>query len=536
MFRPCSFVCLVLLLTTPLCAQFEPRVDYAAGPTPFSVAVGDFNGDGIPDLAVVNSGAGPGNGISILLGNGDGTFKTHVDYPAGGTPHSVAAADFNRDGKLDLAVANGNSNTVSILLGNGDGTFQSPVSYATGQNTQWLVARDFNGDGIPDIATANYGPDYQGGTVSILLGKGDGTFWSQLSFPAGTNPFGIMAADFNHDGKLDLAVVNNNVPFGASILLGNGDGTFQAPILYAAGRNPRIGDVFDFSSNGNLDLAIANCIDNDISILMGDGSGQFASPVDYSVGAYVQMLAGGDFDGDGKRDLVTANSGSNNISFLKGNGDGSFQTHVDFPTGGSPMWVAVADLNHDNAPDLVVANSADNTVSVLLNKGTDFSISATAASPATVSRGQTATSTVTLGLLTLFNNPVTLACSVQPAASAPTCVFSQNPVTFDSKGNATAIVTLDTAATTAAANPGALRFLWLPAMGIALFAGVSFRATPRRKLAACALGVMLTGGLMLQAACAGGTGTAHQPQTYTITITGTSGSAQHSTTTTLVVE
>jgi hypothetical protein len=541
MLRTCSLACLILLLSVQLSAQFQPHVDYAVGPTPFAVAVGDFNGDGHPDLAVTNSGAGAGNGVSVLLGNGDGTFQPHVDYAAGSRPTSIVVADFNRDGKLDLAVTNGSSDTVSILLGNGDGTFQPHVDYATGLNPQWLVAADFNGDGILDLAVANYGPNYSEGSVSILLGNGDGTFQNQVAYAAGVNPFGVMAADFNHDGILDLAVVNNNDPFGVSILLGNGDGSFQAPVLYPTSNNPREGVVADFNSDGNLDLAIGNCIDNQmsevfgVSILFGDGSGHFSSPVNYGAGMSIQLLADGDFDGDGKLDLVTANSGSNSVSFLKGNGDGTFQTNVDFPTGNGPMWVAAADLNNDKAPDLVVANSADNTVSVLLNKGTDFSISASPASPATVNPGQTATSTVSLTLLTLFDNPVALTCSVQPAQFAPTCSFNPNPATFNAQRSATATLTIDTGTTTASrGNLLRLQYLWLPVAGFALI-GTAFSSL-RKKLAAYVLGGILFGGLMFQAACSGASSVAQQPQTYTITVTGTSGPNQHSTTTTLIVQ
>jgi VCBS repeat protein len=540
MLRTCSLACLILLLSAQLSAQFQSHVDYAVGPTPYSVTVGDFNGDGHPDLAVTNSAAGAGNGVSVLLGNGDGTFKAHVDYPAGSNPRSLMAADFNHDGKLDLAVTDTASNSVSILLGNGDGTFQARVSYPTGTSPEWLAAADFNGDGNLDLAVANYGPDYNSGSVSILLGNGDGTFQSQVAYPAGINPFGVMVGDFNHDGKLDLAVVNNNGSFGVLILLGNGDGSFQAPVFYPTGNNPRVGVVADFTSSGNLDLAVGDCIDNEVSILFGDGNGHFSSPVNYLAGMYVQLVAGGDFYGDGKLDLVTTNSASNNVSLLKGNGDGTFQMPVVFATGNGPLWVAVADLNNDKAPDLVVTNSADNTVSVLLNKGTDFSISASAASPATVNRGQTSSSTVTLGLLTSFDSPVTLSCTVQPAQSAPTCSFSPNPATFDAQGNAKSTLTINTAATIASrSNLRELQFLWLPVAGFALIgAGFSSKAGTRRKLAACVLGGVLFGGLVFQVACGGASsgGNHVQAQIYTITVTGVSGSAQHSTSTTLTVQ
>jgi len=354
-----------LLLPAQLSAQFQPHVDYATGTGPFSVAVGDFNGDGKLDLAVTNSAS---NTVSVLLGKGDGTFQPHVDYATGNRPTSVVVADFRGIGKLDLAITNSADNTVSILLGNGDGTFQPHVDYATGDiNPQWLVAADFNRDGKLDIATANYGPNYTNGTVSIFLGNGDGTFQPAKDYAAGVNPFGVMTGDFNHDGIPDLAVVDNNGSWGVSILLGNGDGSFQPPVNYATGQNPRVGVVADFNGDGNLDLAIGNCIDNDVSILLGDGEGHFSTPVNYSTGAYVQGVAGGDFNGDGKLDLAIANSGSGTVSVLLGNGDGTFQAQVQYATGSGPLWAAVGDFNGDGAPDLVTANNSGNSVSVLLN-------------------------------------------------------------------------------------------------------------------------------------------------------------------------
>ncbi len=344
----------------------------------FQFAAGDFNGDGKLDLAATNN---TDNTVSVLLGKGDGTFQAHVDYATGASPKQVVVGDFNGDGNLDLAITNATSNTMSVLLGNGDGTFRPHVDYATQVRRQWLVVADFNSYGKLDLASANYGPDYSEGSVSIFLGNGDGTFQPQKSYDAGVNPFGVMARDFNRDGKPDLAVVDNNGSFGVLILLGNGDGSFQPPVFYATGRNPRVGAVADFNSDGNLDLAIGNCIDNNVSILMGDGNGHFSTPVNYAAGPYVQELVGGDFDGDGKLDLVTANSGSDNVSVLMGNGNGTFQAHVDFATGSGPIALAVGDFNGDGAPDVVTANINGNSVSVLLQNNLRATTTALVSAP-----------------------------------------------------------------------------------------------------------------------------------------------------------
>ena len=552
MSKTCFLCSLVLLLATPLWAQFQPQVAYPTGPGPFSIAVGDFNRDGIPDLAVVNHGAdevGVANSLSVLLGNGDGTFQAQSLYGVGWGPATVITADFNGDGKPDLAVANGESNVneVFILLGNGDGSFGGGGPLVWPFHTpQWLAAGDFDGDGQVDLAVASYGtngtfPSYPG-TADVVLRNADGTYQRPTSYSAGTDPFGIMTADFNHDGFLDLAVTDNNPPFGVSIMLGNGDGTFQPAMFYATGRNPRIGAIADFNGDGNLDIAVANCIDNNVSILLGDGLGGFAAPVNYAAGTNIQLLAAGDFNGDGKTDLVTADSGSNTVSVLLGNGDGTFQSAIAYPVGNAPMWVAVADVNGDKAPDLVVANSGDNAVGVLLNKGIDFSISASAPTPATVTAGQSSTANISLTLLTWFNSPVTLTYSVQPTESAPECSLSPNPVTFDAQGNAAVTLTIKTATTAVSRNAlGELSFAWLPLAGLALI-GTAFGAKRGngRKVTAYLMAGIVCCGLIFQSGCGTGGGgvtkISRPPQTFTITVTGAAGSIQHSATTTLTVD
>jgi hypothetical protein len=250
------------------------------------------------------------------------------------------------------------------------------VEYPVELNDQYLAVADFNGDGKPDIATSNYGPDYFGGSVSVLIGVGNGTFLPQATYWAGVNPFGIMAADLDHDGKIDLAVTDNNDGFGVSVLIGNGNGTFQSASWNLTGRNPRMGAIDDFNADGNLDLAVGNCIDYDLSVLIGDGQGHFAGPLNFATGDIVQSIASGDFDLDGKIDLVVAGQTSNGMLLLLGNGDGTFQNPVSYPTGSTPFGLAVADLNGDGASDVVVTNFSDASISVLLNSfhGTSTSL------------------------------------------------------------------------------------------------------------------------------------------------------------------
>src|SRR6267143_1581467 len=231
----------------------EPSV----GRNPTSVTAGDFNGDGKLDLAVTNSGS---YSVSVLLGNGDGTFRAAANYGVGFLPLSVTSGDFNGDGKPDLAVANQGSNNVSVLLGNGDGTFQTAVSYSVGSHPVSGTRGYFNGDGKPALAVATPGSN----NVRILLGNGDGTFQAAVSYGVGY-PTSVTAGDFNGDGKPDLAVTNpgsNNV----SILLGNGDGTFQAATSYLAGSNPVSVVSADFNGDGKPDIAVVNSGSNTVSV------------------------------------------------------------------------------------------------------------------------------------------------------------------------------------------------------------------------------------------------------------------------------
>jgi len=346
--------------------------ELAAGSAPSaSVATADFTGNGKLSLAVVNGGS---NNISIFLGNGDGTFRATVNYPAGTNPDFAVAGDFNGDGNLDLAVANAGSNNVSILLGKGDGTFQAAVNYPAGTNPGSVAAGDFNGDGKLDLAVANTGSN----NVSILLGKGDGTFQTAVDYGAASNPTSVAVGDFDGDGKLDLAVANagsNNV----SILLGKGDGTFQAAAEYGTATSPTSVAVGDFNGDGRLDLAVANNGSSNfrvgsVSILLGNGDGTFQPHVDYPALSNSSSVIVGDFNGDTKLDLAVANSNAggedlNNLSLFLGNGDGTFQPQVDYAAGTNPSSVVLGDFNGDGRLDLAVADHASTKISVLLQPG-----------------------------------------------------------------------------------------------------------------------------------------------------------------------
>ena len=380
-------------------AGFELPVTYATGgDTSVSVAIADLNGDGRPDIVVASWYENPKTNegvVTVLLANSDGTFAAPVSYgTAGAQSLSVAVADLNGDGRPDLVVANSclsmatceTGGGVSVLLGNGNGTFQPAVIYYSGGSGANSVAiADVNGDGRPDLVVGN---GCQGlgsgcsapGTAGILLGNGDGTFQPALSYNAGDQFISAIAvADLNGDGHPDVVVIGDNAPGLVSVLLGNGDGTFQEQVNYSMGGDEPGGvAIADVNGDGHPDLIVASecqdgdCNDGIVTVLLGNGDGTFQSPVIYSsggIGAGSVTIA--DVNGDGHSDLVatdSASGGSGEIGVLLGNGDGTFQPAVSFPSGGlGPVSVAAADLNRDGKPDLVVVNESSTSVGVLLN-------------------------------------------------------------------------------------------------------------------------------------------------------------------------
>ncbi|HEY1658830.1 MAG TPA: FG-GAP-like repeat-containing protein [Candidatus Sulfotelmatobacter sp.] len=393
--------------------SFQSRLDYAAGPSPYAVAWADFNGDHIPDLVLADStGASQ---ISVLLGNGDGTFGPPNVFSTGTAtdPVAVMVGDFNLDGIPDLAVANYATSTVSIFIGNGDGTFQTHADYAVGNpglnfpdaEPSSIAIGDFNGDGYPDLAVTNFNED----SVSVLINNGDssGTFQTAVNYGStvgvGDGPISVAAAKLNGDKFLDLVVVNETSN-SATILEGDGSGGFseKSVINPLGGGNPLFVVVGDFNGDKVPDLAVADLTSQQVSIFLGAGSWQgtgFSSPQFYSVGAYPSALVTQDFNGDGKLDLAVTStpvSGSpgDEVSLLWGNGDGTFQQPAFFGAGYFSYSLVSADFNGDGAFDLAVANGKSNTVSILLNlQGTKIDF---APLPAQLTFGQSVTLTATV--------------------------------------------------------------------------------------------------------------------------------------------
>ncbi|MGA9511869.1 MAG: Ig-like domain repeat protein [Candidatus Sulfotelmatobacter sp.] len=394
--------------------SFLPAVTYVTGGyNPYSVAIADVNSDGKPDLIVVNEGTGNGEGsVGVLLGNGDGTFQSPVDYDSGGgVGYSVAVADVNGDGKLDIVVGNGCASgtfcsaegSVGVLLGNGDGTFQPAHSYNSGGASLYgssVALADLRGDGKLDIVVANHNAS----SVGVMLGNGDGTFNAALTYNSGgSGATSLAVADMNGDGKPDLVVTSfcpgagcgSAYPYPdgvVGIMLGNGDGTFQSVVTYdPGGAGTYDVAVADVNGDGKPDLLTANCgpetcgpgsPGGTVGVLLGNGDGSVQPAVPYGAANAPFSIAVADLNGDGKQDAVvanwgTSNGGSNNgaASVLLGNGDGTFQpVHTYLSGGNEATSVAVADLTGDGRPDIVLGDYGSNginsplgVVSVLLN-------------------------------------------------------------------------------------------------------------------------------------------------------------------------
>ncbi len=563
----------------------------ATGSLPYSVAVGDFNGDGIPDLAVANNW---GNTVTILLGSGDGTFTPAPSPATGSGPIFVAVGDFNGDGIPDLAVANAASDTVTILLGNGDGTFTPAASPATGKQPWSIAVGDFNRDGKADLAVTNLGDD----TVTILLGNGDGTFTPAPNLVTSGYPEFVAVGDFNGDGIPDLAVAtvptaNSTVTNGkVTILLGNGDGTFTPAASPVTGFFPVSIVVADFNGDGKADMAVTNFASSTLTILEGNGDGTFISKASLTTGDVPYSIAIGDFNGDGKVDLAVTNTslGLESATILLGNGDGTFTAMPSQPLNNSPVSVAVGDFNVDGIPDLAIAISLGNTVTVLTTQltqtvaatasgispvgtgthqvearypgdssystSTSATIGLTAVIPSFTVSGTAVTvvpgattgnaSTITLTPSGGFTGTVSLSCAITPtAASDPATCNIPVSVTISGSMAQTATLTVSTTAATTALNQTRKQF-WSLTGGAALACILLFGAPARRRKGQSMLGILallltITGGVM---ACGGGGGggvsgggnPGTTAGTYIITVTGTSGAITETGTATLTVQ
>jgi hypothetical protein len=415
-----------------------------------SIVTADL-GNGHQDIVVLGSPPGDASSVSVLLGNGNGTFKPAITTKLLPGANAIAVGDFNHDGKLDLVVTNPVKNLVEVLRGNGDGTFQpNPLILTAGAGASSVAVGDFQHNGNLDLAVTNSVSN----TVSVFLGNGNGTFQAVKNITLGNTtvsggvvsmgainlvagPVAVAAADLGN-GQVDL-VVANNASNSVSVLLGNGDGTFRRGQTIKGVANSQAVMVADFNHDGKPDVIIEQIAGGDAAqtsetVLLGNGDGTFKPPISRFLGQGLIGLAVGDFNGDGKTDIAAADGFGTTVDVFSGNGNGTFAaTPSDFQTGGGPFGVATGDFNGDGRPDLAVANSIGNTVGVLLNTsgraGTTTTLRVSVPSAA-VGQKETLTATVTSpagkpsGTVTFFDGTRVLGTAPLNAAGQATLTVS----------------------------------------------------------------------------------------------------------------
>jgi hypothetical protein len=335
--------------------NFAAAVSSGVRTGPNSVVTGDLDGDDKTDMVVTSNVS---SGIAVLIGSGAGAFRRILLSDSTG-PVSAAVGDFNGDGKNDIAVANENASDMSTFLATGAGTFAATpkIAFLPATYPSFVAAGDFNGDGRIDLAVANGGRS----SISILRGSGTGSFVDAGTVGVAGRPAAIAVGDFDRDGDSDLAVSTNTS--NVSILLGTGTGSFVGTNVPVGGAQGRLA-IGDFNGDSFSDLALVNSA---VLVLLGTGTGSFGAPTAFSAGISPSAVAVGDFNGDGRSDLAVSDSGSDNVSILVGSGSGSFAAPVSFAAGTGPLGVAVGDFDGNGGSDLAVVNYYGDDVSILLS-------------------------------------------------------------------------------------------------------------------------------------------------------------------------
>ncbi|WP_439504316.1 beta strand repeat-containing protein, partial [Sediminibacterium sp.] len=458
-------------------ADFQAKFDFSTESTPISVAIGDLDGDGKPDLAVANYNS---NTVSVLRNTStsgsisSASFADKVDFSTRTGPISVAIGDLDGDGKPDLAVSNGSSNNVSVFRNTATSgsintsSFAAKVDFTTGTNPQSIAIGDLDGDGKPDLTVANWSSN----TFSIFRNTATSgsistsSFAAKVDFTTGTNPQSVAIGDLDGDGKPDLAVANggsNSVSvFRNTATIGSiVSGSFSAKVDLTTGANPRSIAIGDLDGDGKSDLAIAIQSSNAVSVFRNTatsgsiGSGSFAASVFFQATNGPFSIAIGDLDADGKSDLLFSNSGTSTVSVLRNTatsgsiGSGSFAAKIDFTTGTNPYSVAIGDLDGDGKPDLAVSNGSSNTLSILRNADIQLPPTITSFTSTTGPVGTLVTITgtnlnnptaITIGgvaAIPISNTGTSLVAMVMPGATTGAVSVTTGSGTANGTGNFT---------------------------------------------------------------------------------------------------
>lgn len=412
-----------------LVPSFQPARNFAVGIFPGRPAVDDFNHDGKPDMAVTSPDS---SFVAVFLGDGTGNFASPSHLAAGSFSVPVATGDFNQDGNADLAVGS-RQGTIWIYYGNGAGGFTGPAIFRdtnSGGEAYDIVVMDFNHDGKVDLAIG-----HQFAALSILLGNGTGGFSSPIDYIIGLGPVELAAADFNNDGETDL-VTSNAQGHNVSILLGNGTGGFTVTSLPAA---PGATAVGDFNGDSNIDLIVGNPDPNSVSLLLGSGTGSFGSPITIFTAAGGRVRSA-DFNGDGKLDFAESSFGGTTVAILLGDGSGGFSPPSHFVVGRGSVGIAVADLNSDGKPDIITATYYSLSASVLINNGLQVDLdppTITSAPDITVDATDPAGAAVVYSVTAGDNSGLSpsLSCNIPSGGTFPIGTTQVTCTAVDSCGN-----------------------------------------------------------------------------------------------------
>lgn len=348
-------------------AEAQSQISYrnatfSTGSSPSAAKIGDLDGDGRNDIAVVNR---QGN-LQLFFNTGAGSFQRvslNGLWPSDSTTFDVDIGDLNGDGRKDIAVAfSTSSGAISVLLNQGNRTFAAPVSYDSCQSSRGVAIADLDQDGDNDLADIN-----QCSRSGVLLNRGQGSFIFNGVYGSGTFSRSIVLADFNRDGFKDIAYVNRTVGGNVTVVFNNGDGSFGPPSFHYAGDIPDDLTTGDFDGEGTTDIAIANSYYSQIIILFNSTDGSFPGYSEITGTDTPTSITSGDFNGDGRLDFAVASQGNNRISvFLKQNGY-NFSDPIDFSVGQSPVDIAAGNLDGDSLPDLVTVNQSSGNITVLFS-------------------------------------------------------------------------------------------------------------------------------------------------------------------------
>ncbi len=368
------------------CSKQDPYVppdlfyyfaSYKVGKNPTTVTPIDLNQDGLTDLVTTNIAS---NTVSILVGNGDGTFRDQVQLHVCQEPRSLAAGTFNADAYPDIVLACSGSDQISVMFGRADGRFEEGPQYPVHRTPIAIASDDFNGDHVADLAVA-----LRNDKVKIFLGQGNGEFRHGAQYEYGDTPTSVALSDLNGDGKIDLVVTNGGPMSNAvSVWIGNGDGTFRQPVDYRSGKRPLGVSFADFNNDRIRDLLVINGERDSFSTFLGNGDGTFRKGRDAGADAGPNFGLARDFNGDRRTDVAIVNLQSNDLSILFGRGDGSFEYPPrNYRTKAGPFAVASFHATTKDAeePGLVTADNGDGSISIFLHRGVKSSAAPTAPTP-----------------------------------------------------------------------------------------------------------------------------------------------------------